>query len=92
MADIKSAEVQKSIVAFVKEMDASMLRASAERDFQKEAVVHLMEKYELDKQYKKILRKIATTYHRSNYNTIKEDEELFQTQYELIFNEQVTSV
>lgn len=85
MAEINDPEVQKAIKAFVNEMDASMIRAQAEKDFQKEAILHLIEKYELGKEYKKILKKMAVTYHRSNYNTVKADEELFQEQYEKVF-------
>ncbi len=85
MADINDPEVQKAIKAFVNEMDASMIRAAAEKDFQKEAISHIVEKYELGKEYKKILKKMAVTFHRSNYNTVKADQETFQEQYERVF-------
>lgn len=92
MTDFNDPEVQKAVKAFVNEMDASMIRAGAEKDFQKEAIAHIIEKYELGKQYKKILKKMATTYHRSNYNTVKKDEELFQEEYERIFGVQSEDV
>lgn len=77
----------KAVKDFVNEMDASMFRVAGERDFQKEAVALIMEKFTLDKSYKKILTKMARTYHKSNYATQKQDQEAFQKEYEALFGE-----
>lgn len=80
-----SPEFKDAVKKFIDEMDGSMIRQQGERDFQKEAVDLVMEKFELDKSYKKILKKMARTYHRSNYATAKADEEAFQSEYEAMF-------
>lgn len=86
--DFKDQVVAKSIKDFCQEFSNSLLRAEAERDFQKESVALLMEKYELDKPFKKTLTKMAKVYHKSNFATQKADNEEFVTVYEALFGEQ----
>lgn len=45
------------------ELSNSMLRVEAERDFQKEAIIACSEESGIDK---KLLRKLADTYHKQN--------------------------
>ena len=80
-----SAEAKKAVKGFCDEMSASMARAEGERDFQKEAVKNLAEEHELDKG---LLKKMAKTYHRSNFATQKQDQEAFETAYEELFGVQ----
>jgi hypothetical protein len=86
--DFKDPVVAKSIKDFCQEFSNSLLRAEAERDFQKESVALLMEKYELDKPFKKTLTKMAKVYHKSNFATTKADNEEFAVVYETLFGEQ----
>lgn len=76
---------EKAVKDFVNEYDASLFRVAGERDLQKESVALLMEKFQLDKSYKKILTKMAKTFHKSNYATQKADQEAFQAEYEALF-------
>jgi hypothetical protein len=85
MADIKDPTIAKAVKDFCDEMSASFSRTAGERDFQKEAVSLLAEKYELDK---KILRKMAKTYHASNFATQKADQAEFEETYEALFGTQ----
>lgn len=80
-----SPEAKKAVKDFCTEMSNSMLRGEAEKDFQKEAVKALAEEHELDKG---LLKKMATTYHRSNFATTKADQEAFETAYEELFGVQ----
>jgi len=82
MANITDPGVQKAVKDYCTEMSNSMLRAEAERDFQKEATKNIAETHELDK---KILTKLAKTYHKSNFATICSDQEQFETAYEALF-------
>ena len=74
--------VRKAVKDFCDEMSASMSRAEGERTFQTEAVKLLADKHELDK---KILKKMAKTFHRSNYSTQKQDQSEFEIAYETLF-------
>lgn len=85
MTDMKDPTIAKAVKDFCDEMSASMSRTAGERDFQKEAISALAEKYELDK---KILRKMAKTYHASNFATQKADQEEFEIAYEALFGTQ----
>lgn len=82
MANIKDPVVAKAVKDFCDEMSASFSRTAGERDFQKEAVKNLAEQHELDK---KILRKMAKTYHASNFATQVADHAEFEETYEALF-------
>lgn len=82
---VMSAEAKKAVKGFIDEMSASMSRVEGERDFQKEAVNNLAEQFELDK---KLLKKMAKTFHRSNFATQKSDQEVFELAYEELFGPQ----
>jgi hypothetical protein len=85
MANIKDPVVAKAVKDFCDEMSASFSRTQGEKDFQKEAVSLLAEKHELDK---KILKKMAKTYHASNFATQKQDQAEFEETYEALFGPQ----
>lgn len=82
MNNINDPVIKKAVKDFCDEMSASMSRAGGETDFQKEAIALLAEKHELDK---KILKKMARTFHKSNYATQKQDQEDFELAYETLF-------
>lgn len=85
MSGITDPTVAKAVKDFCSEMSASMSRKQGESEFQREAVKNLAEKYELDK---KILRKLAKTYHASNFATQKADQEEFEITYEALYGVQ----
>jgi len=65
----------------IKEIDNSLTRVSAERDFQKDAIVSVADELDLEKKY---VRKLASIYHKQNLSQIQqESEEVFEL-YELI--------
>ena len=88
MSAITDPIVAKAVKDFCVEMSASMSRKQGESDFQREAVKNLAEEHELDK---KILRKIAKTYHASNFATQKADQEEFEVTYEALYGKQEES-
>jgi hypothetical protein len=77
----------KAIQAFCAEMSASFSRQVAERDFQKEAVAHIVEKYELGKDAKKILKKMAKVHHNAKFQSLVEESEEFQETFKSVFGD-----
>jgi AraC-like DNA-binding protein len=75
---------KKAIKGYCSEMSASMFRTAAERDLQKNATDIIAKEHELDK---KVIRKIASTYHKSNFTTTKLEHEAFETAFESLFGE-----
>lgn len=75
---------KKALRDFCGEMSASMTRAEAERDLQKEAIKEFADKYEIDK---KILRKMARVYHKQNFYTVSGEQNQFEKVYTQVFEE-----
>lgn len=73
---------RKAIKGLVQEVSDAMVRQEAERDFIKDAVANIAEKYELEK---KVLNRICRTYHRQKYSEDKQDNEEFFDAYEQVF-------
>lgn len=67
-------EIRKAIM----EMDASMTRAEAEREHQKNIIAVLHGKFGVDK---KIIRKMAKTYHAGNFPDVQMEQEEFEESY-----------
>lgn len=63
----------------IREMNDSMTRAAAERDFQKETLTNISDKTGVDK---KILRRMAKVYFRSNYAEEQEENRQFEEFYD----------
>lgn len=63
----------------IREMNDSMTRAAAERDFQKETLINISDKTGVDK---KILRRMAKVYFRSNYAEEQEENRQFEEFYD----------
>jgi archaellum component FlaC len=78
---LSSPEDRKKLLGAIKEIDNSMTRVAAERDFQKDAVNDIAEKLELEKKY---VRKLATIYHKQNLAQVQQDVEEVAELYDLI--------
>lgn len=63
----------------IREMNDSMTRAAAERDFQKETLNNISDKTGVNK---KIVRRMAKAYFRSNYAEEQEDNRQFEEFYD----------
>lgn len=63
----------------IREMNDSMTRAAAERDFQKETLNNISDKTGVNK---KIIRRMAKAYFRSNYAEEQEDNRQFEEFYD----------
>ena len=65
----------------IKEIDNSLTRVSAERDFQKDAINSVADELDLEKKY---VRKLASIYHKQNLSQVQQEtEEVFEL-YDLI--------
>lgn len=76
-----SPEDQKKIRQVMETISDSYTRIEAERDLIKDEIAGLAEKYELPK---KLLSKMARTFHKNNYDEKAAEEEDFQNLYETI--------
>lgn len=63
----------------IREMNDSMTRAASERDFQKETLTNISDKTGVDK---KIVRRMAKVYFRSNYAEEQEENRQFEEFYD----------
>jgi regulator of replication initiation timing len=78
---ISSPEDRKKVFDCLKELDASMLRAAAEKDFQKEAIERLTEEVQIDKKH---VKNMARIYHKQNFTAVQQDNEDLVALYEEI--------
>lgn len=65
----------------IREMNDSMTRVASERDFQKEALNNVADKTGVDK---KIIRRMAKVYFKSNYAEEQEDNRQFEDFYDAV--------
>lgn len=72
---------KKDFHKVVVEMSNSMTRIEGERDYIKEAVKELSDKYQIPK---KTVSKIAKTYHKQNFQQAVSENEEFEELYEKI--------
>lgn len=78
---LSNPEDRKKLLGAIKEIDNSMTRVAAERDFQKDAINQVADELELEKKY---VRKLASIYHKQNLSQVQQEtEEVFEL-YELI--------
>lgn len=78
---LSNPEDRKKLLGAIKEIDNSMTRVAAERDFQKDAINQIADELELEKKY---VRKLAAIYHKQNLSQVQQEtEEVFEL-YELI--------
>lgn len=75
-------EIQKTdLKNAIREMNDSMTRVASERDFQKEALNNVADKTGVDK---KIIRRMAKVYFKSNYAEEQEDNRKFEDFYDAV--------
>ena len=67
------------------EYSNALTRIEAEKDFIKELVNNLHEQYDIDK---KIINTIAKTYHKQQFNQLKEEHTTLEMLYETILGSQ----
>ena len=78
---LSNPEDRKKLLNAIKEIDNSLTRVSAERDFQKDAITAVADELDLEKKY---VRKLATIYHKQNFSQVQQEQEEVETLYELI--------
>lgn len=78
---LSSPEDRKKLLNAIKEIDNSMTRVAAERDFQKDAISAVADELDLEKKY---VRKLASIYHKQNFSQVQQEQEEVETLYELI--------
>lgn len=86
MSSLNDAE-KKKVKAALMELNDSMTRVAAERDLQKEVINNIFEKLGVDK---KLLRRLAKAYFKSNFNEELESNTAFEESYSLIVNNTIT--
>ena len=72
---------KNKVLGVLKEISNAMTRIDGERSFIKEAVAAAAEEHEIDK---KILRKMASVYHKNNFDAVQGENEEFSELYETI--------
>lgn len=77
-----SDEAAKAIKGMVSEVSASMTRMEGERDLINESIKKVASDHEIDK---KVLRKLASIYHKQVYHTVKQENEQVESSYAFLF-------
>ena len=77
-------QARKAIRKVLDELSGSMSRIEGERDYISETIKKLSEEYQLNK---KVLRRMAKTYHRQNFSSEIAENEEFETMYEQVTGE-----
>lgn len=75
---------REKLFKVIQEIDNSMTRVDAERDYQKEAIEAISEELELEKKY---VRKVARIYHRQNYSLVQQENDEVGQLYETIVSD-----
>lgn len=77
---------RNAIKKCMEEISNSMTRTEGERDFIKEAITDICEKYDLNK---KTFRKLAKTYHKQNFSVEVNEYKEYEIMYQQLTNETV---
>ena len=72
---------RETILNALKEWSNSAARASAEKDLQKNIIIDLADKVDVEKKY---LNKLATMYHNQNFAQFQQEREEIEELYESI--------
>jgi len=67
----------------INELNDSMTRVAAEKEFQKEAITKICDELGLDK---KLIRRMAKTYYKANFNDEVEENNTFEDFYTVVMN------
>lgn len=76
---ISSPEDKKKIMAAVKEISDSMTRTEAERDLIKDIIKDVSDNFQIPR---KVVKKIAVTYHKQNLTQVEQEHEEFVELYD----------
>jgi hypothetical protein len=76
---ISNPEDRKNIKLVLDEISNSMVRIAGEREYIKEAISDMSEKYEIPK---KILNKMARIYHKQNFTEMVDENDELEALYE----------
>jgi len=76
-------EKQEKLKNAVKKIDDSLTRIIAERDHVKSVIEELNDSIGMDK---KLIRKLAKTYHKASFKMEKEENETFEVLYDKLYN------
>lgn len=74
-------EQKKQLKRVIQDLNDSMTRVAAERDLQKEGIEEVAEKLGLDK---KLVRRLAKTYYKANFNQESEENKMFEEFYSMV--------
>jgi ABC-type microcin C transport system permease subunit YejB len=78
-----STEQKQQLKKAIQELNDSMTRAAAERELQKEGINDISEKLGLDK---KLVRRLAKTYFKANFNQESEENKTFEEFYTVLIS------
>ena len=78
---LSNPEDRKKLLSAIKEIDNSMVRVAAERDFQKDAITAVADELDLEKKY---VRKLASIYNKQNMSQVQQETEEVIELYEMI--------
>jgi len=78
-----SANDKEKLRHVIVDLNDSMTRSEAEHEYQKEAINNVAEALNIDK---KIVRRMARTYFKANYNTEVEENRAFEEFYTGVLN------
>ena len=78
-----STEQKQQLKKTIQELNDSMTRAAAERELQKEGINDISEKLGLDK---KLVRRLAKTYFKANFNQESEENKTFEEFYTVLIS------
>lgn len=79
-------EDREKLKTAVKKIDDSLTRVVAERDFIKTTIEDLADKVPLDK---KLIRKLAKTFHKASFQMDQEEHETFEELYSTLYTTEV---
>lgn len=78
---ISSPDDKKKIFAAVRELSNSMTRIEAERDLIKETIKEVSDTFQIPR---KVVKKIATTYHKQNMTQVEQEHDEFVELYDQV--------
>lgn len=78
-----TSEQKQQLKKAIQELNDSMTRAAAERELQKEGINDISEKLGLDK---KLVRRLAKTYFKANFNQESEENKAFEEFYTVLIS------
>lgn len=81
-----SSEQKQTLKKAIQELNDSLTKVAAEREFQSETIKEVASQLNLDK---KLVRRLAKTYFKANFNTESEDNKVFEEFYTMLMTAMV---